>query len=164
VTQLTNETLAKIDALQARYISALDSQDMSGWLSAFCADHDAAYICTTAESVEAKRPLALIFDDCRARLEDRVTFVTKIWVGTFSPYRTRHIISRTNCSVLESGLVAVKTNFAVFCTPSETGRTEMFATGTYLDEINVDGAEALFRTKKVVTDNAMLERYLVYPL
>lgn len=164
MTRISNEILAKIDDLQTRYMRAVDSKNMDGWLNTFCSDGDTAYICTTAESVEANRPLALILDDCRARLEDRVTFVTKIWAGTYSSYRTRHIITRTNCNVLEDGLISAETNFAVFCTPSDTGRAEMFATGVYLDRINVDGAEALFRSRKVITDNALIERYLVYPL
>ncbi len=164
MTAVSNEVLAKIDQLHGRYIVALDSKDMGAWLNTFSTDANASYICTTAENVEAKHALAMILDDCHARLRDRVSFVTKVWVGTYSDYRTRHLIVRTGCRAAEDGLFAVESNFCVYYTPSDTGRAEIFATGVYLDRVKVNGEEACFQSRKAVMDNSVLERYMVFPL
>ncbi len=164
MTAVAGEVLAQIDALQVSYIAALDAKKMHDWLSTFSADADASYICTTAENVEAGRPVALMLDDCRARLEDRVTFVTKIWAGTYPDYRTRHFIQRTACRQIDDGLFEVETNFSVAYTPVDTGRSELFATGVYLDRVRIDAAGARFRAKKVITDTTVVERYVVFPL
>ena len=156
--------LAAIDALQTRYIAALDNRNMDGWLATFSRDPEASYICTTAESEEAGLSLALILDDNYDRLKDRVTYVTKIWAGTFADYRTRHFIQRTVCRPAPDDPYEVETNFLVAFTPVETGRTELFATGAYYDRIIVDGSDASFLAKKVVMDASMVERFMAYPL
>ncbi len=162
--QLPSDILAAIDALQVRYIAALDAKDMQAWLATFSADRDASYICTTAESERANRQLALIMDDCHDRLEDRVTFVTKIWAGTYADYQTRHFVQRTACRPAADGSFEVESNVMVAYTPSETGRAELFTTGVYRDRIVIDASGASFRSKKVVTDTAVVERFMVYPL
>ena len=156
--------LAAIDALQIRYIAALDGRNMDDWLATFCRDPEASYICTTAESEEARLSLALILDDNYSRLQDRVTYVTKIWAGTFADYRTRHFIQRLACRHAQDNLYEVETNFTVNYTPVETGRTELFASGVYFDRIVIDGSTASFLAKKVVTDASMVERFMAYPL
>ena len=47
---MTTDTLSAIDALQTRYIVALDGQDMASWLDTFSTDPAASYICISAEN------------------------------------------------------------------------------------------------------------------
>lgn len=155
---------AAIDALQTRYIAALDDRNMEAWLATFSKDPDASYTCTTAESEQAGLPLALILDDTYARLQDRVTYVTQIWAGTFADYRTRHFTQRTAARPVSDNQYDVETNFMVACTPVETGRTELFMTGMYFDRVVVDSNDALFLAKKAVMDSSMVERFMAYPL
>lgn len=164
MTGVSGDISAQIDALQVRYIAALDAKKMHDWLATFSADADASYICTTAENLAANLPVALMLDDCYARLQDRVTFVTKIWAGTYTDYRTRHFIQRTACRAAGAGLFEVETNFSVTYTPGDTGRSELFATGVYLDRVVVGADGARFRSKKAVTDTTVVERYVVFPL
>ncbi len=164
MTEVTMAALAEIDALQMRYIAALDAGDMDGWLDCFSAREDASYILTTAESVKADLPMALIMDDNRSRLKDRITYVTRIWKGIFAPYATRHFVQRTACRPLGEALYAVESNFLVVTTPSETGRAALFSTGIYEDCIELDAAGARLRSKKVVTDTTVIERFMVYPI
>jgi 3-phenylpropionate/cinnamic acid dioxygenase small subunit len=158
------QVLATIDELQARYISALDGKNMEEWLATFSTRPDASYVLTTAENSDAKRPLALVLDDCRARLEDRVTFVTKVWRGTYQDYHTRHFVQRTGCNAVSDGEFEVRSNFSVMFTPDDTGRTELFTAGVYVDRVALADNQAVFRSKKVITDSALMARYLVYPL
>ncbi len=161
---IDNTVLARIDELQLNYIDALDSRDMQAWLATFSEMPQASYVCTTAESVQANLPVALILDDCRARLEDRVTFVDKIWTGTYQEMRTRHVIQRTRCSAAGANRYEVRTNFIIAFSPSDTGIAEILATGVYQDAVIVEGDAAKFLSKKAVTDISKLPHYIVFPL
>ena len=63
--------LAAIDALQMKYLGALDQRDFDAWLDCFA--DEAAYICISRENHEASLPVAIMMDDTRARLRDRTT-------------------------------------------------------------------------------------------
>lgn len=157
------DILRAVDELQVRYIDALDRRDMDGWLAAFD-EREASYILQTAEGEEAKLPLALILDDNRARLEDRVSFITRVWAGTYQEYRTRHFIQRLECRPAGAGLYAVRSNFMVVFTRLDLTRGELLATGVYHDLVAIEGGAARFRAKKVLTDASALPHYVVYPL
>lgn len=164
MSALDPQVLAQIDALQLRYIDALDSKDMSAWLSTFSEADEAAYVCTTAESEDSGRSVALIMDDCRGRLEDRVTFVTKIWRGTYQEYQTRHVVQRVRCSTVAPGRYEVKTNVVIAFTPSDTGIAKILTTGVYADTVLCDDRGATFLAKKFIADAPVLSHYIVYPL
>lgn len=157
--------LAKIDDLQFKYINSLDTRDMHSWLKTFSEISDTSYICKTAEGVSADLPIALMLDDCHNRIEDRVTFVTKIWAGTYQEYQTRHIVQRIECNKASSSdCYDVKSNFIISYTPSDTGKSEILTTGIYLDQVIIDKGKAQFRAKQVITDTPILPRYIVFPL
>ena len=92
MTNLTTEVLTALDNAQNSYIHSLDSKNMDGWLANFT--NDGSYICIAAENEANNLPIALMLDDCYARLQDRVTYVTKVWAGTFEDYQTRHFTQR----------------------------------------------------------------------
>lgn len=162
MTRIDPATIALIDETQARYVATLDSRDMQGWLE--CFDGDGSYICRTAESEERGLEIALILDDCHDRLKDRVQFVTRVWAGTFQDYQTRHFVQRLSCTRAEDGSYNVRSNFAVMFTRSDTGVTQLLASGVYLDTIMIVGDAGLFRSKKTIIDAPILPHYMVYPL
>jgi 3-phenylpropionate/cinnamic acid dioxygenase small subunit len=161
MSTVSQDVLQRIDALQIEYIAALDRKDMPGWLASF--DAQGSYICIAAENVEHGLPLALMMDDCHERLEDRVTYVTKVWAGTFEDYQTRHFIQRISCADAGGGLYGVVTNFSVLYT-AEQGKTEILVAGRYEDEVILSGGGAKFRSKKAVMDTNISPRYIVYPV
>jgi anthranilate 1,2-dioxygenase small subunit len=156
--------LSVMDELQLRYTCSLDRRDMAAWLSTFADIPEASHICTSAESVKAGEALAMMLDDCRSRLEDRVTFITKVWAGTFQDYQTRHVVQRVSVEELGDGRYQVLTNFIVSYTPEETGQTALLASGYYDDTVVVGTEGAWFEAKKAVMDASVLPHYLVYPL
>lgn len=155
--------LAAIDELQLRYADALDQRDMNAWLGTFSRKDDATYICTTAESVEGKLPVSMMLDDCRGRLEDRVTFITRIWAGTFQDYRMRHFMQRIRHE-RDGDLWRIRTNFRVVCTPIGRDQRTDTVSGVYEDVVDCSGAEPVFLYKRAIADEAVLPRYLVYPI
>ena len=156
------DILARIGELQARYIHALDNKDFHAWANTFSTAEDASYICIAAENEDNNLPIALMYDDCRKRIEDRITFIEKIWVGTFQDYRTRHFIERTSYNCIGNDIFAVETNFSILYTP-ETGHSDVQVVGVYKDEVIVNGSGAKFKTKRAVYDTTVLPRYIVYP-
>ena len=153
--------LARIDALQLRYIRALDTRDMAGW--AACFGEETSYVCVARENVEQDLPVAIMMDDSLARIRDRVTYITKVWAGTYEDYQTRHFVQRLDCSLRGASTVAVESNFLVAYTTAR-GRSEILVSGTYEDEIELAGGAAKFRAKKAVLDTVTTPRYLVYPV
>ncbi|WP_029889180.1 aromatic-ring-hydroxylating dioxygenase subunit beta [Polycyclovorans algicola] len=155
-------SLALVDDLQRRYIEALDRRAMEAWLDCFSQDADASYFCIAAENVEGGQEIALMYDDCRARLTDRVTFITKVWTGTFQPYRMRHFVQRIGIPTLDHGKLCVVSNFHIAITP-EGGSSNLLAVGQYEDTVVLDRGEPRFLRKRAVYDTTVLPRYIVYP-
>jgi 3-phenylpropionate/cinnamic acid dioxygenase small subunit len=153
-------TLARVDALQMKYLAALDRHDLKGWLDTFAAE--AGYVCITRENDDAGLPVALMLDDTRARLKDRVKFIDEVWSGTFEDYATRHFVQRLECKQGAAGRVTVLTNFMVSYT-NRRGGSDILVTGVYEDEIEL-GAETRFISKRAILDTVTTPRYLVYPV
>lgn len=156
------QTLAMIDTLQADYIRSLNSKDMTGWLACF-APGNGQYECSTSESDEQELHLPLMLDDCYARLQDRVLFITEVWSGTYTDYATRHFVQRLNVRRGTDGLYQVTTNFLVAYTTTQR-QTEILVAGRYEDEIAVDETAAAFVKKRAILDTITTPRYLVYPI
>lgn len=153
-----------LDRLQARYGHALDNQDMAGWKALFSERAEASYICTTREHVKNGLPLALMMDDCRARIEDRVTYITRVWAGTFQNYQTRHLTQRIEARPADGGAIALITSFVVYCTAEEDGTAAILTTGEYEDVVVREGNDYRFLAKRAVLDTSVLPRYIVYPI
>ena len=153
------------DTLQSTYVAAVDNQRMDDWLKTFSVDESASYVCTSAENLEGGLGIAWILDDCHARLEDRVTFVTRVWDGTYSAHRTRHVVQCTSWKPgPDDESYAFESNFIVTYTASDIRGTEILATGIYRDIVRFEAAGLRFLKKEVVVDNPVLQRYLVFPL
>jgi 3-phenylpropionate/cinnamic acid dioxygenase small subunit len=154
-----------IDALQMRYFDALDGKDMYAWLDTFSEADDTSYVLNTFDNETADLPLALMLDDCRARLEDRVTYIREIWAGTFEDYRTRHFAQRIACtSAGEADTYNLRSNFCVFFTSDADGQSRVLACGEYRDVIRIEAGEARFLSRKALCDTTVLPQYLVYPV
>jgi anthranilate 1,2-dioxygenase small subunit len=156
------EQMQGISDLQMRYIDALDSKDMDAWLAVF--GQSGSYVCKTLENEKAGWPIALIMDDCYGRLEDRVKFVTKVWAGTFQDYQTRHFVQQLECIPAGDDTYQLRSNFTIMFTRSDTGETNVLASGTYHDLVELVDDQWWFKSKKVVIDAPLLPHYIVYPL
>lgn len=157
------QVLHAIQTLQLQYIRALDNTDMAGWENCFA--DPGSYTCITRENEEQGLPVAMMLDDSRERIADRVKYVTKVWAGTYDDYRTRHFLQHLHSEQIDAaqGLYAVESQFMVAYTTGR-GQSELLTVGTYLDQVVVNAEGARFRSRKAVLDTAVLPRYLVYPV
>lgn len=156
------DTLARLDDLQNRYITALDSKDIRNWAAMFSERDDASYICRSAENEAMGWPIALMMDDCRARILDRITFITQIWKGTFQDYRTRHFTQRVLCEKESDTTFRIRTNFSIEYT-LDPNASKLLAAGVYEDVVIIEGDEPRFLSKRAVYDTTVLPQYIVYP-
>jgi 3-phenylpropionate/cinnamic acid dioxygenase small subunit len=156
---LMNEAYLAIEALQNDFIVALDNKDWDGWLKTF--SPDGQYFAVASDDAAAGRPLALMMDDCYERLQDRVTYITRIW--TYEDYQTRHFVQRVKTTQAGDNEYDVISHFSVYFT-SEAGETNILAVGKYEDRVVISGDGARFKKKRAVIDTFLLPRYLVYPL
>lgn len=159
---VTPEILMQIDNLQNRYIAAIGAKNMSDWAATFAEQDSASYICRSTENEEHGWPIALMYDDCRGRILDRITFVEKVWKGTFQDYRTRHFIQRLACDAQPDGSFLVRTNFSIEYT-FDPSASKTLATGYYEDVVIEADGEWKFASKKAVYDTTVLPMYIVYP-
>ncbi|TBR14066.1 MAG: aromatic-ring-hydroxylating dioxygenase subunit beta [Rugosibacter sp.] len=154
-----------IEALHTAYLAALDQGDMAAWAATF-ASNEASYFCISAENDRRGLPLALMYDDCRGRIDDRVSFVTKVWAGTYQPYRTRHFIQQLSMNVAGANQYRATSGFMIMMTP-EGGATTILTSGEYRDLIDIQGegdqCRAVFRERRTVYDADVLPRYIVFP-
>jgi anthranilate 1,2-dioxygenase small subunit len=153
--------LARVDELQMKYLAALDRHDMNAWLECFA--EEGSYACISKENHDAGLPVAMMLDDTRARLKDRVKFIDEVWSGTYEDYATRHFVQRLECSQGSGGRFNVLSNFIVSYT-NRRGGSDILVTGVYEDDIEVTGGAARFRAKKAIMDTVTTPRYLVYPI
>ena len=156
------DILARLDDLQNRYIVALDGKKIPDWAATFSERPDASYICRSAENESRGLPVALMADDCRARILDRITFITKIWKGTFQDYRTRHFTQRVSCEKVSDATFHVRSNFSIEYTFDPHGSKNL-ATGVYEDVVVIEGGEMRFLSKRAIYDTTVLPQYIVYP-
>jgi len=155
------EVLEQIDSLQQAYVQALDSANMDDWLNCF-SQQQASYVCISDENEKRGLPIALMLDDCRERIKDRVSFVTKIWAGTFEPYRTTHFVQRLGVEKIAADTYRQVGNFSIMISP-EMGSSSVLATGRYHDLVALEDGKAVFREKRAIYDTRVLPRYVVYP-
>jgi 3-phenylpropionate/cinnamic acid dioxygenase small subunit len=153
--------LAALDALQMKYLGALDQRDFDAWLDCFA--DEAAYICISRENHEASLPVAIMMDDTRARLRDRVRFIKQVWSGTYEDYATRHFVQRIDSKALDKSYVSITTNFMVSYT-NRRGGSDILVTGVYDDTVDVNGGTPKFVSKRAILDTVITPRYLVYPV
>lgn len=154
------EAMSAIDGLMGNYVAALDWQDWNGWLGSFA--DSCHYSVTSRQNAESNLPLCYMIDDCRARIEDRVKFITEVWASTIEPYRTRHVTQRLSVSRMDDRNYRVLSNVVVMFTQNNDP-SGVLVTGYYDDVVTVDGGTALFASKTVYIDGTPA-RYLAYPL
>src|SRR5215203_4665971 len=82
------EVQLKVQDLLARYIQAIDDNQLEAWPDFFA--EQCRYLVTTAENIEQGLPLGLIYATSRAMLRDRVRSLRE--ANVYEAQRYRHVI------------------------------------------------------------------------
>jgi anthranilate 1,2-dioxygenase small subunit len=117
---------------------------------------------TTREGHEAGLPIGIMGCVGRGMMLDRVkAFHT---ANIFEPHSYNHVLGRASMALGPApDTFACRSNFHVFRIMQD-GRTDLFATGRYMDTIVLDGGVANFEQRIVVLDSRQVDILLVLPL
>lgn len=153
-------TYEQLNALNAAYASCIDDDRLEAWPEFFL--DDCLYKITTAENHQQGLPAGLVYADTRGMLQDRVTALREANVYERQWYR--HVVGMpVIVEVAHDGLRA-ETSFLV-ARIMRGGKTDLFATGKYVDRIVTDRDGALkFAQRIVVCDSSSIDTLLAIPL
>ena len=94
-------------------------------------------------------------------LVDRVTSMRRVLL--FEAHRYRHLVGPPRILKSESGIAEVRANF--YCARiMHSGETTLFATGRYLDRIDVGAQPYRFVERLVVLDSQKIDTLIAIPL
>jgi 3-phenylpropionate/cinnamic acid dioxygenase small subunit len=143
-----------IHDLIAAYAECIDDDRLEEWPDFFV--ENCRYLITSRESHAAGYRHGIVY-----ALEDRVLALRR--ANIFEPHRYRHIIGPTRIGGIAAGVAEVRSNF-VAVRIMHDGETSLFASGRYLDRIDVSAAPYRFRERLVILDSQKIDTLLVIPL
>ncbi|MGH2349119.1 MAG: aromatic-ring-hydroxylating dioxygenase subunit beta [bacterium] len=156
--------------LLVHYIRIVDNPRRIGeWPDLFT--DDAQYVVITRDHHERGLPIAVIRDDTKDRILDRVTVIREFWGAGgrmedrhYNEAWPRHVVGPAWVEFAESGEALVGANFAVWTTPQVESTPRLLAVGEYQDVVDLTGDRPRFKSKKVILDTPVLQDVFVYPL
>jgi len=148
-----------IDDLYAVYADCIDDDRLEEWPDFFV--DDCRYLITDRESHQAGLRHGVIYCASHGMLMDRITTMRRVLV--YEPHRYRHILGPARLGAVNDGVVAARANFLAVRIMHD-GETSLFATGRYLDRIDVSRSPFRFIERLVILDSQKIDTLLVIPL
>jgi len=160
---------AALDLL-VRYVRVVDDpRRIEEWPGLFT--DQAAYVVITRENHDCGLPVAVIRDDTKDRILDRVTIVREFWGAGgraedrhYNDVVPRHVVGPTWVEPGEPDQLLLGANFAVYQTVQVDSSPRLLAVGEYRDVVEFEGSVARFKSKTVILDTPVLQDVFVYPL
>jgi anthranilate 1,2-dioxygenase small subunit len=148
-----------IGDLCAAYADCIDDDRLEEWPD-FFAD-DCRYLVTDRDSHQAGLRHGVIYCASRGMLIDRVTTLRRVLM--FEAHRYRHVLGPVRIHRVVDGVAEARANFLAVRIMHD-GETSLFATGRYLDRVDVSGTPFRFIERTVVLDSPKIDTLLVIPL
>lgn len=153
------ETRSRIEALFGDYVQAIDEDQLEQWPELFT--ENCHYLVTNRDNYKEGLSHGAIYANSRGMLADRVSALREANIYEEQTYR--HIVGSIHVLGEEKGIAKVKSNFLVVRTMHD-GDMQLFATGTYLDRIEVSGERVRFVERLVVCDSQKFDTLLALPI
>jgi anthranilate 1,2-dioxygenase small subunit len=148
-----------IAELVAAYADCIDDDRLEEWPDFFT--DPCRYLITDRESHAAGLRHGIIYCASRGMLVDRVVSLRRVLM--FEKHRYRHVTAAPRIAAVAGGVAEARTSFAAVRIMHD-GATSLFATGHYLDRIDVSAAPFRFQERLVVLDSQKIDTLLVIPL
>jgi anthranilate 1,2-dioxygenase small subunit len=148
-----------IAELAAAYADCIDDDRLEEWPDFFV--DNCRYLITDRESHEAGLRHGVIYCASRGMLIDRVTSLRRVLM--YEAHRYRHLVGPTRILSLDGGVAEARSNVFVARIMHDGGMS-LFATGRYLDRIDVSQTPYRFIDRLVVLDSQKIDTLLVIPL
>jgi anthranilate 1,2-dioxygenase small subunit len=147
---------AAVTDLLAEYGALIDMARFDEWLDLFV--EKCRYEIVPRENFDRGLPVALVFCDSRAMLEDRIRALRE--ANKYNIHTDRHVIGLPR--MIDGGR-SIEAPFAVYQTDQE-GETRLFATGLYRDRVERSGQRLKIRDKLILLDTFAVPSLLATPL
>jgi anthranilate 1,2-dioxygenase small subunit len=144
---------------QTAYARCLDDDRLEEWPD-FFAD-DCLYRITSAENMREGYEASLIFLNSKDMVRDRVSALRTANIYERQAYR--HVLGQPSILSLEGDAAHSETSFMV-ARIMRDGRTDLFATGRYLDTWRREGDGVTLTARIVVCDSSRIDTLLALPL
>jgi anthranilate 1,2-dioxygenase small subunit/terephthalate 1,2-dioxygenase oxygenase component beta subunit len=148
--------LSRVITFNAAYARAIDSDRLEEWPEFFV--DDCLYRVTSAENQRKGYAAGIIYADSKAMLRDRVTALRT--ANIFERQTYRHVIG---APVIAPDGVTAETPFMI-ARIMRDGRTDLFATGVYLDRFADTDGRLLLIERVVVCDSGHFDTLVAIPL
>lgn len=145
--------------LIAAYGECIDNDRLEEWPDFFV--DRCRYLITDRESHEAGLRHGVIYCASRGMLVDRVTTLRRVLI--YEAHRYRHLVGPTRIVARDDKTAEARSNFMI-ARIMHSGETTLFATGRYLDRIDVSAEPYRFVERLVVLDSPRIDTLLVIPL
>ena len=145
--------------LLAAYIDCIDDDRLEEWPDFFT--ENCRYVITSRADHAAGLRHGVVYAASRGMLVDRVLALRK--ANIYEPHRYRHVVGPIRIRSVEDGVASVQSNFLAVRIMHD-GEMTLFATGRYLDRIDVSSEPFRFIERIVVLDSHKIDTLLVIPL
>jgi len=148
-----------VQELIGEYAERIDEDRLEEWPDLFA--DPCRYLVISRSNHEAGMRQGVMYAATRGMLLDRVFSIRR--ANLFEPHRYRHVIGPIRLKEVTGNTALVHLHFVV-ARIMHDGVTSLFATGRYLDRIDISGPQYRFSERLVVLDSDMIDTLLAIPL
>jgi anthranilate 1,2-dioxygenase small subunit len=148
-----------IHELIAEYVERIDEDRLEEWPDLFT--DPCRYLVISRANHAAGMRQGVIYAASRGMLLDRVFSLRR--ANIYEPHRYRHIVGPIRLKSAEGGGAVVHSNFLAVRIMHD-GASTLFASGRYLDRIDVSATPFRFSERIVVLDSDKIDTLLAIPL
>ncbi len=161
-------SLPSIEKIQQHHIAVqlnaycaelIDDDRLEEWPDLF--EEKCKYSVISAENNNRGMSLSAVFCDSRGMLVDRIVSLRK--ANIFPEHSYRHILGPTRIVNADDSVLKSQTNYVVLMTRKD-GRTTIYNSGKYIDEIVLTGDSPRFRSKTAIFDTHLIDTMMVRPI
>jgi anthranilate 1,2-dioxygenase small subunit len=153
------DTQAKVEQLLHEYVDCIDEQRYEEWPELFLAS--GRYRIVTREQLRENLRIGVLECRNRAMMRDRIYSMQN--ANIFAPHRYRHLLGSIRIESEAAGVLKVRSGFAVVRIMGD-GKSDLFLSGAYLDEIDATGEQPRFVARTVVLDSSRVDTLIVIPV
>jgi anthranilate 1,2-dioxygenase small subunit len=148
-----------VQELIGEYAERIDEDRLEEWPDLFA--DPCRYLVIGRANHEAGMRQGVMYAATRGMLLDRVFSIRR--ANLFEPHRYRHVIGPIRLKSIEADTAVVHSHFIV-ARIMHDGTTALFATGRYLDRIDISTTPYRFSERIVVLDSDKIDTLLAIPL
>ena len=148
-----------IHELIAEYAECIDEDRLEEWPELFA--DPCRYLVISRANHAAGMRQGVMYAASRGMLLDRVFSIRR--ANIFEPHRYRHVVGPIRLKGVQDGIAVVHTHFLCVRIMHD-GTTTLFASGRYLDRVDLAATPFRFKERIAVLDSDKIDTLLTIPL